>query len=166
MGYLLLGTSGGLIGWSFSGLIRSSLASPDYLIVTGHANVTLHAMLMIFFMVMPVLMSCFGNWLLPLMCVSPDMMFPRTNNLALWVVAASLELMAARLLTDSGPSFGWTLYPPLRSSLSSSGQSADLVILSLHAGGLRRLLGSINFMATALNMRGSTCTLRRVNLFA
>ena len=138
------------MGWSLSGLIRCCMASPDHLIVSATAFVTLHAILMIFFMVMPVLLRCFGNFMLPRMCMTSDMMLPRMNNLALWIVVASLELMTARLLTDSGPSFGWTLHPPLSSSVCYSGHCIDLTIAALHSSGLSRLLGCINIMAIAL----------------
>ena len=61
LGYLLLGGFGGLLGWSFRGLIRVALAAPDYSCSCYHARVTLHALLMVFFLVMPVLMRRLGN---------------------------------------------------------------------------------------------------------
>ena len=87
---------------------------------------------------------------------SPDMMFPRMNNLALWVMPGSVAMMSARMVIDGGPGTGWTLYPPLRSSVASSGPGVDVVVLRLHLAGVSSILGRINFMATGLNMRGST----------
>jgi cytochrome c oxidase subunit 1 len=44
--------------------------------------VTAHAFIMIFFMVMPILIGGFGNLFVPVMIGSPDMAFPRLNNIS------------------------------------------------------------------------------------
>lgn len=40
-----------------------------------------HAMLMIFFFIMPAAMSGLGNLLLPIHLATPEMVFPKVNNL-------------------------------------------------------------------------------------
>uniref|UniRef100_J3N0E6 Cytochrome c oxidase subunit 1 n=1 Tax=Oryza brachyantha TaxID=4533 RepID=J3N0E6_ORYBR len=55
--------------------------------------ITAHAFLMIFFMVMPAMIGGFGNWFVPILICSPDMAFPRLNNISFWLLPPSLLLM-------------------------------------------------------------------------
>ena len=68
--------------------------------------VTAHAFIMIFFIVIPVLIGGFGNWLVPLMLGSPDMAFPRLNNLRFWFLIPALMLLLSRALVESGAGTG------------------------------------------------------------
>lgn len=65
-------------------IIRIELSQPGSFIgrdQTYNALVTAHAFIMIFFMVIPAMIGGFGNWLIPLMIGTPDMAFPRLNNI-------------------------------------------------------------------------------------
>jgi heme/copper-type cytochrome/quinol oxidase subunit 1 len=152
--YLLFSIIAGVIGTWFSIMIRTELAYPGMHYFNGDTQaynviITGHAFIMIFFMVMPALIGGFGNWLVPLLIGSPDMAFPRLNNLSFWLLPPAFFLLLFASI-KYGVGTGWTVYPPL-SIIEEKG--VDFAIFSLHLAGISSLLGAINFISTIINMR-------------
>ncbi len=155
--YLFFGIFSGLIGSGLSAIIRMELSNEGsvYLMSNWESyNVclTAHGLIMVFFMLMPILIGGQGNWLIPIMIGSPDMAFPRQNNISYWLVVVSLIQLSVSFLAG-GAGTGWTVYPPLSDTPFSQGGTVDLAIFSLHLAGLSSLLGAINLISTILNMR-------------
>ncbi len=172
--YLVFAIIAGIVGGTFSVIMRMELQYPGDGILQGDYNlfntlITAHGLIMIFFMAMPALIGGFGNWFVPLMIGAPDMAFPRMNNISFWLLPAALALLVISIFVPGAPggdgaSGGWTVYPPL-STTGAPGPAMDFAILSLHVAGASSILGAINFITTIFNMRAPGMTLHKMPLF-
>lgn len=165
--YFIFAIWSGLIGSSIRIIIRLELGSPNSLILNDqvfNSIVTSHAFIIIFFIVIPFIIGGFGNFLIPLIIGSPDIAYPRINNIRFWLLPPSISLLILSNFINEGSGTGWTVYPPLASNSFHSGPSVDITIFSLHIAGISSILGAINFISTILNIHNPNITLDKIPL--
>merc|ERR1711930_8488 len=170
--YLLSAFIFGISGSLISVLMRIELYSSGNRIISPenqnfyNVSITLHGLLMIFFLVMPGLFGGFGNYFAPIFQGSPEVVYPRVNNLSILILFLSYLLLILSLISEFGGGTGWTLYPPLSTSfMSLSPSSTGNLIFGLLISGISSCLTSLNFWVTTLNMRSYSLTLKTMPLF-
>ncbi|MFN8544201.1 MAG: cbb3-type cytochrome c oxidase subunit I [Candidatus Binatia bacterium] len=132
-----------------------------------NAVVTMHGTIMVFFAAMPILLGAFGNFLIPLMVGAPDMAFPRLNMMSVWTLGtASLVLLSSFFVPGGPAAAGWTGYPPLSADPQYTGVNwgGNLWLLALALEFASFLMGGVNFLVTAVNMRAPGMSLMRLPL--
>ncbi len=162
--YLFTGLLMALIGGLLAQTMRVQLAYPGYNIpgvgalhaAKYNAFATMHGTIMIFWVAMPLLLGAFGNLLIPLMVGTRDMAFPRLNMMSYWTFFLSTVVLISSFFVQGGPSpVGWTAYPPLSASATYSGNTwgVHLWIIAVALELVAFLMGGINYITTAINMR-------------
>merc|ERR1719502_1846884 len=123
--YLLSAFIFGISGTLVSVLMRIELYSSGNRIISPenqnfyNVSISLHGLLMIFFLVMPGLFGGFGNYLLVIFQGSPEVVYPRVNNLSILILFLSYLFVVLSFVSEFGSGTGWTLYPPLSTSFMS-----------------------------------------------
>jgi cytochrome c oxidase subunit 1 len=101
---------------------------------------------MIFWAATPLLFGALGN------TVVGDAAFPRLARAAFWLFALSGAVMLSSFVVPLGTaSAGWSLYPPLSTSVPGLGPS--LVAAGVALSGLSTLLGSLNLAVSIARRR-------------
>src|SRR6266498_2076927 len=158
------GTSWPILGTLFPTGAPGGIMNPDFYL----SLVTMHGTIMVFFVLTTAPQGGFGNYFLPIQIGAPDMAFPVLNMLSFWTTyVAFVVMLAAFFVTGGAPLHGWTGYAPL-SALPSAGPGeqlgADLWITSIAIFCIASLMGALNFITTALDLRAKGMTMMRMPL--
>jgi cytochrome c oxidase subunit 1 len=127
----------------------------------------MHGTLMVFFVLTNAPFAAFGNYFLPIQIGAEDMAFPRFNMMSFWITfVAFCVLISAFFVGDGPPISGWTSYPPLSALGGDTGPGEavgqTLWAISIAIFCVASLLGSLNFIATTLDLRCKGMTLMRM----
>jgi cytochrome c oxidase subunit 1 len=155
-----------LVGGAMAMVIRAELFQPGMQVVDPqffNTMTTMHGLIMVFGAIMPAMVGL-ANWQIPMMIGAPDMALPRMNNWSFWILPfAGTMLISTLFMEGGGPAFGWTFYAPLSTTFAP--KSTDFFIFAVHMLGFSSIMGSINIIATVLNMRAPGMTLMKMPLF-
>jgi cytochrome c oxidase subunit I len=185
--FLITGLIWAVIGGSLSMLFRMQLGMPDAnlewlkpllgeWITPDHklsqefylALVTMHGTIMVFFVLTAGLSGTFSNFLIPLQIGARDMASGFLNMLSYWFFFVSGLIMFISLFIETGPaSGGWVIYPPLsavQEAMPGSGLGMTLWLCSMALFIVSSLLGSVNYIATIINLRTKGMTFDRLPL--
>ena len=155
-----------LIGGALAMGIRAELLQPGLQLFEPqffNQLTTMHGLIMVFGAIMPAFVGL-ANWLIPMMIGAPDMALPRMNNWSFWILPFAGTILLSTFFMEGGaPAFGWTFYAPLSTTFAPD--STDFFIFAIHLLGFSSIMGSINIIATVLNMKAPEMRLMDMPLF-
>jgi len=128
---------------------------------------TMHGTIMVFFVLTTAPFAGFGNYVLPIQVGAEDMAFPRFNMMSFWVTFVAFAILVASFFVPEGPALsGWTAYAPLsavgKDAGPGQGLGQTLWAFSILFFCIGQLLGSLNFIATTLDLRTKGMSLARL----
>ena len=155
-----------IMGGAFAMIIRAELFQPGMQLIKPeffNQMTTMHGLVMVFGAIMPAFVGL-ANWMIPMMIGAPDMALPRMNNLSFWILPFAFAILTATLFMEGGgPNFGWTFYAPL--STTYAPDTVNYFIFGVHIMGASSIMGSINIIATVMNMRAPGMTYMKMPMF-
>ncbi len=161
----------GLVALGLSVLMRLQLGFPHVFSLIAPQDyyqfITMHGMIMVIYLLTALFLGGFGNFLIPLMCGSRDMVFPYMNMLSFWVyLLAVLVLVASMFVPGGSTGAGWTLYPPQAIMPGTPGASWGIICMlaSLAIFIVAFTMGGLNYVTTVLQARCRGMTFMRMPL--
>jgi cytochrome c oxidase subunit 1 len=169
--YAIVAIAIGLVALIMSILMRLQLGFPNTFSLIAPENyyqfITMHGMIMVIYLLTALFLGGFGNFLIPLMCGSRDMVFPYMNMLSFWVYLLAVLVLVAGMFVPGGPTgAGWTLYPPQAILPGTPGASWGIICMlaSLAIFIVAFTMGGLNYVTTVLQARCRGMTLMRMPL--
>jgi cytochrome c oxidase subunit 1 len=156
-----------LLGGVLALLMRLQLATPDSGLISAdryNQIFSLHGTTMMFLFAVPI-MEAMAVYLVPLMCGTRNISFPRLNAFSYWVYAAGGAMIWIAFLLNIGPETGWFSYVPLAGPEYSPGKRTDFWAQMITFTEVSALAVAVEMVATILKQRAPGMTLARMPLF-
>ncbi len=161
----------GLVALFLSAMMRLQLGFPDTFTLIDPSSyyqaVTMHGMIMVVYLLTALFLGGFGNYLIPLMCGTRDMVFPFLNMLSFWVYLLSVLILMSSFFVTGGPTgAGWTLYPPQTITPGTPGHDTGILLMLISLGVfiIAFTMGGLNYVTTVLQARAKGLTMMRLPL--
>ncbi len=169
--YAIVAIAIGLVALVMSVLMRLQLGFPDtFTLITPehyYQFITMHGMIMVIYLLTALFLGGFGNYLIPLMLGSRDMVFPYMNMLSFWFYLLAVLILVAGMFVPGGPTgAGWTLYPPQAILPGTPGVTWGILCMlaSLAVFIVAFTMGGLNYVTTVLQARCRGMTFMRMPL--
>jgi cytochrome c oxidase subunit 1 len=161
----------GLVALVLSAMMRLQLGFPDSFSLIDPSSyyqaVTMHGMIMVVYLLTALFLGGFGNYLIPLMCGTRDMVFPFLNMLSFWFYLLSVLILMSSFFVTGGPTgAGWTLYPPQTITPGTPGHETGILLMLVSLGVfiVAFTMGGLNYVTTVLQARARGMTMMRLPL--
>jgi cytochrome c oxidase subunit 1 len=125
---------------------------------------TMHGTTMMFLFAVPI-MEAMAIYLVPLMCGTRNISFPRLNAYSYWVYLFGGIMLWIAFLLNVGPETGWFSYVPLAGPEYSPGKRTDFWAQMITFTEVAALAVAVELVTTILKQRAPGMTLSRMPLF-
>ncbi|MBV9761960.1 MAG: cytochrome c oxidase subunit I [Acidobacteriaceae bacterium] len=125
---------------------------------------TTHGTTMMFLFAVPV-MEGMAIYLVPLMCGTRNVAFPRLNAFGYWMYLFGVLFLYWGVFTNTAPDVGWFAYPPLSGPQYTPGKSTDFWAQMITFTEVSALCVAAEIIATISKMRAPGMSLNRMPLY-
>ena len=156
-----------VLGGVLATAMRTQLARPNsHLMGPDLYNqiFTMHGSTMMFLFAVPV-MEAMAVYLVPLMCGTRTIAFPRLNAFSYWIYLTGGIFLWVAFAMNIGPDVGWFAYTPLSGPQYGIGKRPDVWAQMITFTEFAALAVAVELVATIMKMRAPGMTLARMPLF-
>jgi len=154
-----------LLGGVLAAVMRLQLTRPENNVLGPDAYnqfFTVHGSTMIFLFAVPMMFQGFGVYLVPLVCGTRNIAFPRLAAFSYYLFLGGGLLLWIGLLTNTGADAGWFSYVPLAGPAFTPGKRADFWAQMITFTEVSALGTAICIAVTILRHRAPGMTLNRM----